>query len=119
MLYCLETMTQKNPQDQGQPEPQFNVRELYNVMMYEIEPDLITDIIPHLDEIYKGETEKQTQQRRERYVKAFEVFFRRFRELTDTWEQEMVSLQEDLQQQFGTQEEFEEALKKGSTHNPS
>ena len=45
--------------------------ELYNQLMSKIEPDLMTDQLPLLDEKYKGETPEAAKIRSDRYEKAF------------------------------------------------
>ena len=47
---------------------------LYDMIMAAIEPDLLTEMIPHLDEKYTGETEEQRKERMAHYEKAFAVF---------------------------------------------
>ena len=45
--------------------------ELYNMLMAKIEPDLMTDQLPLLDQKYNGETPEQAQARAKRYEVAF------------------------------------------------
>lgn len=55
--------------------------QLYDMLMRDIEPDLLSYNIPKLDEYYKGETEEQHDKRMKRYevaYKTFETVFRDF-----------------------------------------
>lgn len=47
---------------------------LYNEVMRNIEPDLLTDHLPYLDQWYGGETLLQRMQRIASYERAFEIF---------------------------------------------
>lgn len=49
-------------------------RQLYDVLMAEIEPDLLLENIPQLDEKYKDETPEQKQERIKRYAEAYKQF---------------------------------------------
>jgi len=51
--------------------------QLYNLLMAEIEPELLTMVVPHLDEIYKDENPEQKARRAKRYAKAFALFLKR------------------------------------------
>lgn len=58
-----------------------NAEEVYDKLMAEIEPDLMTDAMPHLAEKYEGETEEERTERFARYEKAFE----KYEEVFDAW----------------------------------
>ena len=47
---------------------------LYDQIMREIEPDLVTDVLTTLTQKYKKETAAQAKLREERYAKAFKIF---------------------------------------------
>ena len=66
------THTQGTTGDSGQSQqtPQW----LYDEIMLQIEPDLVTDQIPLLEERYKDEPENERQARMERYDRAFDAF---------------------------------------------
>ena len=49
-------------------------REVYDVLMAQIEPDLVESMIPTLVEKYKGESSAEKKVRAERYEKAFVEF---------------------------------------------
>lgn len=48
----------------------FNFTDLYNFVMSGLEPELATDVLPYLDEIYTDEAEAQKQERLLRYQLA-------------------------------------------------
>lgn len=48
--------------------------QLYNMLMRDIEPDLLTYNLPKLDEYYADETDDEHQNRMERYNKAYKAF---------------------------------------------
>jgi hypothetical protein len=48
--------------------------QLYNMLMREIEPDLLTYNIPKLDEYYVGETEQEHKNRMDRYEFSYKKF---------------------------------------------
>lgn len=52
--------------------------ELYNLLMAEIEPDLLLENIPGLDEKYKGETKDEHDLRMKRYEVAYKKFDEEF-----------------------------------------
>ncbi len=56
-------------------------KEIYDHLMGDIEPELVTDTIPALDEKYKDETEEQKEKRKQRYKAAFDAYHKAF----DTW----------------------------------
>ena len=52
--------------------------EFYDAVMSEIEPELVSSVIPTLSEKYKNETEEEKQKRCDRYNKAFEDCYKRY-----------------------------------------
>lgn len=54
--------------------------EVYDRLMEQIEPELMTAQLPTLDERYKDEAPEQADARRERYAKAFAAYDEKFRE---------------------------------------
>lgn len=56
------------------PPPIPTAEELYDSIMRGIEPELVRDQIPLLDEKYKDETPEQKTARMERYTKAFAAY---------------------------------------------
>lgn len=59
--------------------------EVYNGIMGRIDPDLLTTVIPTLEEKYKGESEAERTDRLERYKKAYEEYDKQYA----AWEQEL------------------------------
>lgn len=51
-----------------------NPAKLYNELMWVIEPELTTGVLPTLPEKYKGETDADAEARAERYRQAYEKF---------------------------------------------
>lgn len=81
-------MTHTNPQDEhvapaGGPPPEFFERKdwLYDTLMSHIEPDLMTENLPTLEEKYKDETPEQHKARMASYDRAFELFDKAFGEI--------------------------------------
>jgi hypothetical protein len=51
-------------------------QELYDLWMSQIEPELMTATIDHVDELHAGETPEERKQRYARYAQAFQKFDR-------------------------------------------
>ena len=58
----------------GNPSQRGSAQWVYDEIMRNIEPDLITTRIVHLDEMYANETEEEGKKRMQSYEKAFEIF---------------------------------------------
>jgi hypothetical protein len=69
-------------QTQNPASSSFN-EDLYNILMGAIEPDLTTNMIPVLDEVYFGETLEEHNARMQRYTKAVEAFRTRAAQFAD------------------------------------
>lgn len=63
--------------------------QLYDMLMRDIEPDLLSYNIPKLEEYYKGETEQQHDNRMKRYQAAYEAFDIVFREFMNDVQEEV------------------------------
>jgi len=81
-------------------EKQWTMQEIYDLLMFEIEPELMSDMITLLPEIYKGETSEQHEERMERYREAFEVFYRRFDMLLALWKNELGVFKKEIMREF-------------------
>ena len=79
------------------------------MLMYDIEPELMTDIIPQLSEIYEGETEEERKERGKRYAKAFEEFSERFSKILDLWKEELQKFKEKALAEFKKRSASEDA----------
>ena len=53
-------------------------QEIYDAVMREIEPELISTSLPTLNEKYKDETPVEKEARKERYNKAFAEYYKRY-----------------------------------------
>ena len=53
-------------------------REIYDSIMREIEPELLSTELPNLDEMYKDDTPAQAKERAERYIRAMEEYEKRY-----------------------------------------
>jgi hypothetical protein len=65
---------------------------LYDEMMAEIEPDLVSSAIDGLTEKYKDETDEQAADRADRYNAAYETFNARMMERRKEWDDMMHAL---------------------------
>lgn len=68
------------------------LQQLYNTLMFYIEPELMTDMVPLLDEMYKDETEEDKKLRTEWYAEAFEIFAENFAQFMGIWKNELVNV---------------------------
>jgi hypothetical protein len=64
---------------------QWSMIDLYDMLMFEIEPELLSDAVGELDELYKNETKEEHQERMDRYKVAFQTFSDRFGKMLDLW----------------------------------
>ena len=85
-IFCYNTqisMPNTHPTPPPPPNPAApNTPEwLYNEIMRHIEPDLMLEHIPQLDEWYKDETPEKKEERLASYDKAFELFAKASSEL--------------------------------------
>ena len=71
----------------------FQGDDLYDQIMGEIEPDLVSSVYKTLDEKYKGETLEQAAARKDRYEKAFKEYKRRFDLYTSEWNGQLRTFQ--------------------------
>jgi len=63
---------------------------LYNQLMGEIEPELLSDNLPNLEEQYANESQEQKQERGQRYRAAFDLYTTRLQSFQAS-SQELVS----------------------------
>ncbi len=64
--------------------------DIYNMLMAEIEPELMTNNMSDLDEKYAGESEKNKKKRLKGYKKAFIKFNKNYDKLMQIWHKECV-----------------------------
>ena len=99
--------------DPAAPAATWTVEELYDLIMYEIEPELLTPMIPELEKIYKNETKEEHVERMERYRQAFMVFYERFDMLLMLWKNELEVFRKEALRQL------EEKVQKGEEQGAS
>ncbi len=68
---------------------------IYDMLMAKIEPDLVTLVIPTLDEKYKTETPEERKARGLRYKDAFEKYDVAYREYMDGMKSGITKFQRD------------------------
>jgi uncharacterized protein YukE len=61
----------------------WTTEDLYNLLMRGIEPDLCTDTLYLLDDMYEEETPQQRSLRMVWYAEAFEQFLERYQQFTE------------------------------------
>ncbi len=66
---------------QTSPQIQADAVAFYNALMWDIEPELTTDILPDLDALYADESAEDRTVRLQWYEDAFAVFQQRAREV--------------------------------------
>lgn len=84
----MQTKTSKVPQGQ--------IEEIYNALMWQIEPELTTLVLPDLDVLYKSETPEERHARYEWYAIAFEQFLLKFKEFIGQYETHVHDLKKQL-----------------------
>lgn len=66
--------------------------QIYNLIMELIEPELTTDMLPLLDELYATETPEARGERGKRYAAAFEEFEKQYRKFVDGWKNHYMNI---------------------------
>lgn len=78
---------------------------MYDQIMGQIEPDLLTHQIPLLEERYKSETPEERKKRMAAYAKAFKIFDEAFKEMAGGIYTEVEQLKHAAQQTRTTTEQ--------------
>jgi hypothetical protein len=90
-------------------ENSLTIAALYDLLMAEVEPDLVSDRIPVLGFIYAGESEEQWKTRAQRYEKAFALVDTRMGMLLKKWGSEVLKFRKKamgkLKQETAVKEE--------------
>lgn len=73
----------------------WSMKELYDLLMYDIEPDLVSSNIPLLDARHANESSNAKQLRYQKYAKAAEEFQERFTECMRIWSEKMTDFQKE------------------------
>jgi hypothetical protein len=84
--------------------------QIYDFIMGQIEPELMSKELPHLEQRYKHEKKKQAKARAKRYQAAFAEYDKRFAEYTDWMNQKVHAFQRFARQ---TTERFESKKERG------
>ncbi len=84
------------------------MEEIYNILMSEIEPELMTGMIPMLDDLYIEETPEEKKERGERYARAFILFQERFQDFCGAWKQSLLSIKHHYVQKKEGQDQQED-----------
>jgi hypothetical protein len=87
----MATKTQKK-----NPEEQLRFEDLYNLIMHDIEQELCTDMIPHLEEIYKDENKEDRIERFAHYSQCFKIFLVVLKEVLNDTEEEILAFKHDF-----------------------
>jgi hypothetical protein len=74
----------------------WSAEQLYDIIMYEIEPELLSTMIPLLPDLYRGESASQHEARMERYRQAFRIFTERFEKLLVLWKGELEKFRKEV-----------------------
>ncbi len=98
LYFCYNPLM---PQDQNTPW----VLAMYDQIMGEIEPDLLTTQIPLLDEKYKNETPEQKKNRMAAYAQAFKIFDEAFKGMAGEMYGEIEKLKHAAQESRTSAEE--------------
>jgi hypothetical protein len=87
---------------------------IYNTLMEHIEPELVTDVLPYLDEWYKNETPEQNAARLERYKSAFATYEQCFGDALMSWKDQYQLMQDKVMtgKQMESDDVDADALKK-------
>ena len=79
---------------------QLNMLEIYDALMFEFEPDLVSAMIPELDYIHQGESKQERKERLQRYAEAFEMFFAAFEDMAKGWESNSLNIKQEIVKEF-------------------
>src|SRR5690348_5394279 len=82
------TMPVALPSDAATIEPET----LYNLLMVEIEPELTTEIVPYLDDIYADEKPEDRKARWDWYAAAFDIFSDQYKGFINGWKEYFMSM---------------------------
>lgn len=73
-----------------------DLEQLYNVLMWEIEPEMTTWVLPDLDSLYKNETPEERSVRYSWYATALELFSERFTEFINQYKSQIQVVKKHL-----------------------
>jgi len=101
-------MSKKTTQE---PPVELTMEDIYNMLMYDIEPDLMTSSLPELDAIYADETDEEREARADRYAEAFRECSRRLDGVLSVWMDEFLGCRDDLLKKLRSKAGEEDAEK--------
>lgn len=78
-------------------------RQIYDGLMAKIEPELLTDSIPHLDQKYAGESKAEHTARLARYAAAYKAYDKAYAE----WSAELAQLVHEARREILKEAEAE------------
>lgn len=88
-------MTKKHTKTSSQTSG-IEFRDIYDILMYQIEPDLVTSVIPYLPQILENESEDGKAKRIARYKKALETFFEHYESLMKRWKKNVQEMKKTI-----------------------
>ena len=71
------------------PTQDLSMEQIYDLLMAEIEPELLTCMLPYLDKLYPKEAKQEHELRMHRYAKAMQIFGQRFEALMKVWKEQL------------------------------
>ncbi len=87
----------------------WTMQSIYDALMFEIEPELTSAMLPELDLLYKDETPQERKARAARYAQALRECAGRFSLLLGTWKDTLVGFKDgviqSLKARVGAEEE--------------
>ncbi len=92
--------------DTAKAETGISFQDIYDILMYQIEPDLVTSVIPYLPEILEKESNEERSKLIARYKKALETFLDRFESLMEEWKESVQAIKRTIAKHL--EEESEE-----------
>ena len=75
---------------------ELTLEELYDALMFEVEPELTLDAMQYVNDWHFGETLDEKTVRMARYERAFEIVEERMKKLMCAWEYELVSVKNKI-----------------------
>lgn len=84
-------------------------QQIYNQIMNEIEPELMSDVLPTLAEKYKDETSEQAEARRQRYDAAYAEYDKRYAQYMTDMSSKVHTLQRTVRAGIEVDERKEES----------
>jgi hypothetical protein len=88
--------TSKTTQKKTRLAQELTLEELYDALMYEVEPELTFDAMQYVNDWYLGETLEEKSVRMARYERAFEIVEERMKKLMTSWEDELISVKNKI-----------------------